>query len=99
MFLQQCKILKVQSRLPSFEELLKREHLPSHRAILGHCQPPPRMETAIIRTSTDYHNTTTMPSHVRKYSTIYPFEHGSARKAATPEESKNSDTRENIRRQ
>ena len=52
------------------------------------------MDTALIGTSTDHHNAPMMPSPLQKYSTWYPFEHGSARKVTTPEKSKDSDTRE-----
>ena len=83
----------MKSRLPCFEELLKRPMLPSDEAVLVHCQLPFRMDTALIGTSTDHHNDPMMPSPVQKSSTWYPFKHGSARKVATPRELNDSYTR------
>ena len=83
----------MKSRPPCFEELLKRAQLPSDETVLGHHQLPFRMDTALIGKSTDHHNAPIMPSPVQKYSTRYPFEHGSARQVETPEESNDSDTR------
>lgn len=83
----------MKSRLPCFEELLKSAQLPSDEAVLGHCQLPFRIDTALLGTSTDDDNAQLMPSDVQKYPTWYSFKHGSARKVATPEESNDSDTR------
>ena len=83
----------MKSRLPCFDELLKSAQLPSDEAVLGHCQLPFRIDTALLRTSTVGDNAALMPSDVQNDHTWYPFKRGSARKVATPEESNDSDTR------